>query len=426
MSVLFRIYSAVHNTTANLFFAQTPLPAKIRSRTSSLQPVDSMIKQSSSKQFSSYTKRLNYDPTLHHGELQSSIFASPNRYIQSTNLLSQLHRFLVDLEGTAYIVCSKGGKRRFESILKVNHDMEWIIFNGECSENEILRINEMISKPGFIIALGGGKPIDAGKAVAYMKGLDVVVVPTLASNDAPCSALSVLYKEDGSHDRVVYFPSSPRVVAVDLSVIAAAPKRYFVSGIGDALATFYEADTVQRSGALNRVGGKTTALGVATAQLCRDVLFQAGSQAVNDIKMNRGATEAIATITETLILHSGLGFESGGTAAAHGLHNALVTAVPECHSALHGEKVAFCLIVHLLLEGKVEEAAKIAKFNAEVGLPVTWSELSLHREGVEKAAILACDKGNFCANMDMELNPSLIYEMFVKADKLGKKVLAKK
>lgn len=41
-------------------------------------------------------------------------------------------------------------------------------------------------------------------------------------------------------------------------------------------------------------------------------------------------------------LLSGLGFENGGLAVAHALHNGL-TAVPETHKYTHGEKVAFGL-----------------------------------------------------------------------------------
>mmetsp|Transcript_27585 Transcript_27585/g.36183 ORF Transcript_27585/g.36183 Transcript_27585/m.36183 type:complete len:381 (+) Transcript_27585:179-1321(+) len=368
-------------------------------------------------------REFTYDPSVQYGDLGVNNFASPGRYIQSANLLSDLGRFLVGLEGTAYVLCSAGGKARFGSVLNLNREIEWLIFDGESSESEILRLSQTIDKPGFIVALGGGKSIDTGKAIAYLLDYEVVVVPTLASNDSPCSALSILYTPTGAYDKVVYFPSSPKIVAVDLTVIAQAPKRYFVSGMGDAMATFYEADSVKRSGAMNCVGGKPTQLGITAARLCRDLLFEAGPQALEDILEQRGVTEAIEKVTEASIMLSGIGFESGGLAAAHGLHNAIVTTVPACHAALHGEKVAFCLIVHLLLEGNDAEAEKIAQFNATVGLPVTWDQVFLDEQGIRDACALACDKDSLCANMGMELTPELIFEMFVKANELGEKYL---
>ena len=116
-------------------------------------------------------------------------------------------------------------------------------FLGECSREEVERHanNLMSSKPDCILAVGGGKLVDAGKCIAHRLNCQVVIIPTLASNDAPCSSISVLYTSDGVKDLVEYFPQNPAFVIVDTEVIVNASERYLVAGMGDAMATWYEA-----------------------------------------------------------------------------------------------------------------------------------------------------------------------------------------
>ena len=67
--------------------------------------------------------------------------------------------------------------------------------------------------------------------------------PTVASSDAPCSALSVIYTEDGSFEQYRIYRKNPDLVLVDTQVIAQSPPRLLVAGMGDALATWFEAKT---------------------------------------------------------------------------------------------------------------------------------------------------------------------------------------
>ena len=85
-------------------------------------------------------------------------------------------------------------------------------FNRECSKNEIARLRELVKKEGCdcIVGIGGGKTLDTAKAVAYYEKLPVAIVPTIASTDAPCSALSVIYTDDGVFERISFsFPRAP-------------------------------------------------------------------------------------------------------------------------------------------------------------------------------------------------------------------------
>ena len=65
----------------------------------------------------------------------------------------------------------------------------------------------------------------------------MVITPTLASTDSPCSALSVIYSDEGSVTGFRFYNRHPELLLVDTEVIAKAPKRQLVAGLGDGLAT---------------------------------------------------------------------------------------------------------------------------------------------------------------------------------------------
>ena len=201
-----------------------------------------------------------------------------------------------------------------------------------------------------MIGAGGGKLLDAARAVAADLDLPVVNCPTIASSDAPCSALSVIYSEDGMVEDYRVYARNPDLVLVDTSVIAQAPARYLVAGMGDALATMLEARTCVEGRVKNMRGGGSTQSALALAQLCYRTLIADGLEAKQAVEAH-AVTPAMERIVEANTLLSGLGFESSGLAAAHSIHNGL-TVVEQTHPYLHGEKVAFGSLTQLVLEGK--------------------------------------------------------------------------
>lgn len=112
-------------------------------------------------------------------------------------------------------------------------------FGGECSQNEIDRLRGVAEKAqcGAVLGIGGGKTLDTAKALAHFMGVPVAIAPTIASTDAPCSALSVIYTDAGEFDRYLLLPNNPDRVIVDTKIVAGAPARLLAAGIGDALAT---------------------------------------------------------------------------------------------------------------------------------------------------------------------------------------------
>ena len=176
------------------------------------------------------------------------IIASPSRYVQGKGELSRLYQHVSNLGKKMFIIVSESGKKRVEGLVAKSLDgtegsAVYFIFGGECSKNEIKRIQSAYRTAGcdLIVGIGGGKILDAAKASAYYEGCPVIIAPTAASTDAPCSALSVLYTDSGVFEEYLFLPSSPNMVLVDTEIVSKAPARLLVSGIGDALATYFEA-----------------------------------------------------------------------------------------------------------------------------------------------------------------------------------------
>ncbi|OYW84643.1 MAG: hypothetical protein B7Z22_10235, partial [Hyphomonas sp. 32-62-5] len=127
-----------------------------------------------------------------------------------------------------------------------------------------------------LVAIGGGKVIDAAKCIARRINVPLIVCPTLASTDAPCSAAAVVYTAEGAFRDVEFLPSNPDLVVVDTAIIAKAPVRFLLAGMADALATGYEARTcVANAAARSMVGGRITIAAATIAALAKALLHAA-------------------------------------------------------------------------------------------------------------------------------------------------------
>ncbi|MGE5296926.1 MAG: glycerol dehydrogenase, partial [Solirubrobacterales bacterium] len=305
--------------------------------------------------------------------LKKAVF--PGKYIQDVGAIRELPA-LINLFGKQGLILaspSVAGKVLPQCGVDLSAQRIHVEpFRGECCEDELSRLSTIIAQEhvDVLVGMGGGKTIDTAKIAADRAGLPVIIVPTIASTDAPCSGCAVLYSREGVFESVYYQKSNPAAVLVDVDIIAAAPTRFLVAGMGDALSTWFEARSCDRTRSPNECGGYGTMVGLSIARLCYETLLTYG-RAAKIASDGHLVTPALDHIIEANILLSGIGFESAGLASAHSIHNGL-TALAETHSFYHGEKVAFGVLAGLqLADATPDESDTVFSFCEDVGLPTT-------------------------------------------------------
>lgn len=357
---------------------------------------------------------------------------SPKRFVIASDLLANLAEYIKHLGQNALIVCDEFILERVqnETLPKfASADLKGtaVKFNYECTQAEIDRLSGLSQDQqcDMIVGIGGGKTLDSAKATAYQLNLPVVIFPTIAATDAPCTALAVIYKESGEFDHYLFLPQNPDVVIADLSIIAAAPERFFSAGIGDALATYFEARACYQADGINLVLQRPSRTGLGLAQLCYQLLQENAVNAIEAVRQNL-VTPALEQTVEATIYLSGVGAEAGGLAAAHAVSNGL-GVIPELHGAQHGEKVGFGLMTQLVLENAPQsEWDEVLKIMHQANLPLTMKALGMQKFNEaqwRKVATLACDKDDTMGNMPMRVSEQDVYYAMLAADAIGQRYL---
>lgn len=365
-------------------------------------------------------------------------FICPTKYVQGEDEILNLGYFIQTFGKSALLIAHPDDVMRVKEKLDATAEKFQVTFvesgfQGECSRQEVARLQELSKEKqcSCTIGLGGGKAIDTAKCVA--QGDALIIVPTIAATDAPTSHSAVLYTPEGAFDDYAYFKQSPSVILIDTTVIAKAPTRFLVSGMGDALSTYFEARATAASySKVNaglpcgvREGGCPPAVGtntaLALAKLCYQTLLADGRKAKTASECKQ-VTKSLENIIEANILLSGLGFESAGLGGAHAVHDGL-TILEGTHKYFHGEKVAFGTIVQLVLENAAEEELNtVLDFCLDIGLPVCLADIgvdSISDEELQAVAEKSCIPEESIHAMPFPVSPADVAAAIIAADKLG-------
>ena len=271
-------------------------------------------------------------------------------------------------------------------------------YQKDCSEAALMALNEAADSHGadFIIGVGGGKALDAAKLLAHQRQLPVATVPTSAATCAGWTALSNVYSNEGAFQYDVGLVRCPEMIVLDYDLVATAPKRTLVAGIGDAIAKWYEASLSSGDSDHTMVIGA-----VQQARVLRDILFQKSAAALK----NPGGDDWREVVDATVLMAGVIGGMGGAqcrTVAAHAVHNGLTHV--SAHGTLHGEKVAYGILVQLRLEEMGTGSAlaatarqQLLRFYDELGLPKSLADMGMETLTVaqlNQAATVACRPGS--------------------------------
>jgi glycerol dehydrogenase-like iron-containing ADH family enzyme len=292
------------------------------------------------------------------------------------------------------------------------------LYSPDCSEASLAELREAAAKhqADLIIGIGGGKALDTAKLLAHQCQLPVVTLPTSAATCAAWTALSNIYSDKGAFLYDVPLDRCPDLLILDYTLIQSAPQRTLIAGIGDALAKWYEASVSSGSSPATLI-----IAAVQQARVLRDILFQKSSDALKE-----PGSEAWREVVDATVLLAGVIGGLGGaqcrTVAAHAVHNGL-THIPAAHDALHGEKVAYGILVQLRLEEMLQDnqlaasaRQQLLKFYAEIGLPQTLEELGLGNITLAElryAAEIACKPNSDIHRLPFEVIPEQLMAAMV-------------
>ncbi|MCF3944219.1 glycerol dehydrogenase [Oceanobacillus alkalisoli] len=361
--------------------------------------------------------------------MSAVIFQSPSKYIQGAHVLNEIGGHVKALGAKPLILSDEvvwgiTGEQIEASFKEVSLDYHFVEFHGEASLNEIDRVVEegKSQTVDLVVGVGGGKTLDSAKAIADGLDVRVVIVPTTASTDAPTSALSVIYNDQGVFESYKFYNKNPDLVLIDTAVVAKAPPRFFSSGIADAMATWVEARANIKSGGNTMAGGKPSIAAQAIAKACEETLFKYGIPAYHAVEKGL-VTKQVEAVVEANTLLSGLGFETGGLAAAHAIHNGFTVLEGDIHDLTHGEKVAYGTLVQLMLELHSEaELRKYIHFYQALNLPTTLREMHLDKvsfEDLVRIGEAATQEGETMKNLSPEITAEDVANAILAVDQIN-------
>ena len=311
------------------------------------------------------------------------IIKSPGRYIQEPGSLESVYDLTHHLGVHQVILITESIYDRIADKLvksyKVNPEIVFVT-----NDTTIVDISKTSSMSRYdnpvIVGVGGGSVIDLAKHCAYNFNTNCVIIPTVCSSDAACTSMIVPKAYSDRDTMMIRASKNPDIVIVDPEVFVTAPTKYVIAGIGDALATYYEAVACNRSNGITMSHGSTPMGFINQARFLRDTLLEDSKQALDDLR-NGDVSEYVESVVCSCIYHSGLLSENCGLSIAHAFSLAVDEVYPD-NGILHGYKVAYGLLVQLTLEHFLGvrdylELFSIKNFYESVGLPTTFEEIGI-------------------------------------------------
>ena len=322
------------------------------------------------------------------------VFGSPHRYVQGPGALTQLGQWTDRTGGRPVLIIDHAIVDLIMPTLQAAYEGRplppIIAFEGEITFAAIAKLTETARPhaPSAIVGVGGGKALDVAKGVAHTLACPMITVPTIASTDAPTSKAIAVYDDQHRMVAVEQMQRNPELVLVDTNLIAKAPSRFLRAGIGDAIAKKFEAEASRNAGGKTAHGALPSLAGMLLAEGCYVTLREHAVAALQAVEAG-SPDAALERVVEACVLLAGLGFENSGLSIAHAMTRGLMAA-PSTTRALHGDHVAYGLLVQLVLEGRDPAfLTDLIGFYHSVGLPATLRALGGNDLASDELALIA-------------------------------------
>ena len=279
---------------------------------------------------------------------------APRRYLKIRGGISHLPDLLTPYGTRLFFLFDPLIHHRYgASFISPFHTSGWHVREGclqrECCEEEGRHHIDALEKspPDLVVGIGGGKTLDLAKWIAARLGIPFVALPTSAATCAATTSVTVLYSPSGSYLQTVT-TTPPILTLIDPTVQLSQPPRLLAAGMADAIAKWIEARG-KRKIHHKRI---FPAAALSLARLSYEFLTREGTRGLEDLKKGQW-TPVLSEITDINLLITGListlGGESVRVSAAHAFQDAFC-GLGTKRDTLHGEWVAFGILVQLVLE----------------------------------------------------------------------------
>lgn len=348
----------------------------------------------------------------------------PQEYIHQEGVLNKLPEILKQRNAKRVLVLH--GHRSWAAVSKYwpklpDVQVSDMLFGGECTREEALRVQQFVgNKFDAIIAVGGGKVLDTVKLLSENWSILEILIPTLASNCACFTPKSIMYDMEGHHIGTARHKKANDVVLVEPQIIAEAPLDYFIAGIGDTLAKWFEIrvriEQIQedkRSFPLEQ--------SFYFARICYEQIKKYAVAAVESAKKHQ-VSHAVQQIIDTIFIASGevggLADRFGRSVGAHAFFNAS-TFFPATKTILHGTSVAYGILVQLMIEQKKNEIDQLFELYKQINLPYTLESLNLSAKRTDELiqiAVQMVKPGSRLLDLPQDLNETVVFRAIQELD----------
>jgi uncharacterized oxidoreductase len=316
-------------------------------------------------------------------DLGKIVRGGPSQYLCTEDAVSQLDE-LVSPFSSVHIVTGEQSFAAFQKVYK--KEVKWPVhrYDGTSSHEDMDHLTREIGQADLIIGIGGGRVLDTAKGVNHRLRSQYICIPTVLGTCSAYTPLAIIYNQQHEHIGRDHFQESAYAVLVDLSLLIDSPKDYYIAGIGDTLAKWYEAEAIPKD-ASQQIDPFVT-LGLNAALQTKKLLLQYSEEAVASLEHHQ-LSPAFRIVSDVIVGLSGtvgsFARDYGRASGAHAVHNAM-SKIPETSRYQHGIKVAYGLLVLLVTLGQDAEVRKLLPFYKRVGLSYSLSQFRLQHAAKAK------------------------------------------